>query len=144
MAQEAKAQGVRVFAIGIGRDEGSPIPDSRGGFRRDRQGELILSRLDEQSLQKIALETGGRYVRSVTGDVDLEKIYAQGIKASLEDQELGSRRRQRWEDRFQWFLAIAILALSLEPLLPERRAARAKRKAASEQGDHSQTPPEAL
>jgi len=44
-----------------------------------------LSKLDETALQKIALVTGGRYVRSVTGDVDLEAVYQQGIKASLED-----------------------------------------------------------
>ncbi len=120
-ALEAKEAGVKIFVIGIGRNEGSPIPMPGGGFRRDRQGELILSRLDEPGLQKIALATGGRYVRSVTGDVDLEQIYLQGIKASLEDQELAGKRRQRWQDRFQWLLALALLALMLEPLIPERR-----------------------
>ncbi|MDY7095727.1 MAG: VWA domain-containing protein [Acidobacteriota bacterium] len=120
-AEEAQTQGVRVFTIGIGRDEGAPIPAPGGGFRRDRRGEIVLSRLDEPTLQKIALDTGGSYVRSVTGDVDLEKIYSQGIKATLEDQELGSRRRQRWEERFQWALALALLSLMLEPLISERR-----------------------
>ncbi len=120
-AAEAKAQGVRIFTIGIGRDEGAPIPAPGGGFRRDRRGEMVLSRLDETALQKIALETGGSYVRSVTGDVDLEQIYSQGIKATLEDRELGSKRRQRWEERFQWLLAAALAALMAEPLLSERR-----------------------
>ncbi len=124
MAEKAKLAGVRIFTIGIGRDEGSPIPAPGGGFRRDREGEMVLSRLDEPTLQKIALATGGRYVRSVTGDVDLEKIYLQGIKATLEDQELGSKRRKRWEERFQWFLGLAILALALEPLIGERRRRR--------------------
>ncbi|MBI3179407.1 MAG: VWA domain-containing protein [Deltaproteobacteria bacterium] len=120
-AEEAKAQGVRIFTIGMGRDEGAPIPLPDGGFRRDSRGEIILSKLDEPTLQKIALTTGGRYVRSVTGDVDLESIYRQGVKATLEDQDLGARRRQRWEDRFQWLIGAALLALALEPLLPERR-----------------------
>ena len=120
VAAKAQEQGVRVFTIGIGRDEGAPIPAAGGGFRRDRGGEIVLSRLDEPTLQKIALDTGGRYVRSVTGDVDLEQIYFQGIKATLEDQELQSERRQRWEDRFQWFLAAALLALMVEPLIAER------------------------
>jgi len=80
----------------------------------------VLSRLDEPTLQKIALETGGRYVRSVTGDVDLEQIYSQGIKATLEDQELGSKRRQRWEERFQWLVAVALLLLMVEPLISVR------------------------
>ncbi len=126
-AEEAKAAGVRIFTIGIGRDEGAPIPDAGGGFRRDGRGEIVLSRLDEPTLQRIALETGGRYVRSVTGDVDLEQIYSQGIKAVLEDQELGSKRRQRWEERFQWFVAFALVVLMLEPLI----SIRSRRRAAS-------------
>lgn len=119
-AEEAKVAGVRIFTIGIGRHEGAPIPDAGGGFRRDRRGEIVLSQLDEPTLQRIALETGGRYVRSVTGDVDLEQIYSQGIKATLEDQELGSKRRQRWEERFQWFVGLAMLLLMVEPLISVR------------------------
>ena len=111
---------MRIFTIGIGRDEGAPIPSTGGGFRRDRRGEIVLSRLDEPTLQRIALETGGRYVRSVTGDMDLEQIYAQGIKATLEDQELGSKRRKRWEERFQWLLGLSVAALIAEPLISER------------------------
>lgn len=124
MAERAKVAGVRIFTIGIGRDEGAPIPMPGGGFRRDRRGEMILSKLDEPTLQKIALTTGGRYVRSVTGDVDLEKIYLQGVKATLEDRELGSKRRQRWEDRFQWFVGAMLAVLALEPLIAERRRRR--------------------
>ena len=120
-AEKAKEKQARIFTIGIGRDEGAPIPSPTGGFRRDRQGELILSKLDETTLQKIALATDGKYVRSVTGDVDLEEIYLNGIKSSLEDQQLGAQRRQHFENRFQWFLALALLLLMLEPLLSERR-----------------------
>ncbi len=134
VAEAAAEAGVRIFAIGIGRDEGAPIPREGGGFRTDRRGEIVLSRLDEAALQRIALTTGGRYVRSVTGDVDLEQIYAQGIKAQLEDQELGSSRQQRWEERFQWLLVIALAALMLEPLIGERLA----RRGAGEEGrDHA-------
>ncbi len=120
VAEEMAREKIRIFTIGIGRDEGSPIPKRGGGFRRDRQGEIILSKLDEPSLQKIALATGGRYVRSVTGDVDLEQIYQLGIKTVLEDQELGASRRQRFKDRFQWLLALALIALMVEPLVSER------------------------
>lgn len=123
-AERAKDSGIRVFTIGIGREEGAPIPAPGGGFRRDRRGEVIVSRLDETTLQKVALETGGRSVRSVTGDLDLETVYARGIKTTLEDRELGSRRRQRWEERFQWALALALGALALEPLIGERARRR--------------------
>lgn len=126
LAERAQSAGVRIFTIGIGRDEGAPIPDAGGGFRRDAGGEIVLSRLDEATLQKIALATGGRYVRSVTGDVDLEKIYNQGIKATLQDRELESRRRQRFTERFQWALAVALVCLMLEPLVVGRRAGEAR------------------
>jgi Ca-activated chloride channel family protein len=118
-AARAKERGIRIFPIGIGRDEGAPIPRDRGGFRRDESGEIILSRLDEATLQRIALDTGGRYVRSVTGDLDLEQIYFQGIKAAIAEQELGATRRQRWKDRFQWLVALALAALMVEPLIAE-------------------------
>lgn len=120
-AEAAAAQGIRVFTIGIGRDEGSPIPQPGGGYRRDARGDIILSRLDEPTLQRIALATGGRYVRSVTGDVDLEQVYSQGIKATLEDQELGTSRQKRWKERFQWLVAAAMVLLILERSIGERR-----------------------
>ncbi|MEE2776480.1 MAG: VWA domain-containing protein [Acidobacteriota bacterium] len=125
VAETARDEGVRIFPIGIGRDQGSPIPAAGGGFRRTRTGEIVLSRLDEPTLQKMALASGGRYVRSVSGDVDLEQIYSEGIKAVLEDQELVSERRQRWEERFQWLLAIALPLLMIEPLVSERKRSRA-------------------
>ena len=125
LAEKARVAGVRIFTIGIGRDEGAPVPDAGGGFRRSRSGEIVLSRLDEPTLQKMALATGGRYVRSVTGDLDLEQIYSQGIKAVLEDQELESERRQRFKERFQWLLALALPLLMLEPMISERRRGEA-------------------
>jgi len=78
-----------------------------------------MSRLDETTLQKIALETGGSYVRSVTGDMDLEKIYRGEIRASMEKKELKSTRRKRWEERFQWFIGIALALLLLEFFIRE-------------------------
>ena len=84
-------------------------------------GSARTAEATSSSVGWIALETGGRYVRSVTGDVDLEQIYSQGITAVLEDQELGSKRRQRWEERFQWLVATALFCLMLEPLISPRR-----------------------
>lgn len=117
-AEEAARAGVRIFAIGVGQGQGTPIPDPAGGFRRDDRGEIILSRLDEATLKRMAVATGGRYARSVTGDLDLAAVYTEGIKAVLEDQELVAQRRKRWHERFQWPLAVALAALMLEGLLP--------------------------
>lgn len=120
-AQEAKKMGVKIFAIGIGNDTGAPVPnpDGSGGFIKDRSGNVVLSKLNEQLLQKIALETGGAYVRSVTGDVDLTKIYREGIRSGMERKELSATRNKRWEERFQWFIAAALLLLIIESCISE-------------------------
>ncbi|MGA1863668.1 MAG: VWA domain-containing protein, partial [bacterium] len=126
-ASEAKQKGIKIFPIGIGKEGGAPIPLKDGsGFKKDRQGNLILSKLDEKTLQKIALETGGSYVRSVTGDLDLEKIYLEGIKR-LDQKELASTKKRIWEERFQWFLFLSFILLFIEQLLPEYRRMRFKR-----------------
>ncbi len=120
-AKEARKEGIRIFAIGIGKDTGAPVPDPEGGFRKDASGSLILSKLDEVGLQKIALETRGGYVRSVTGDLDLEKIYLEDIRQTIEQKELESTRQKRWEDRFQWPLFLAVILLGAEALSDERK-----------------------
>ncbi len=114
-AQRAKEEGVKIFTIGIGQESGAPIPDpAKGGFKKDKRGEVVISKLDEITLQKIALETGGTYVRSVTGDMDLQKIYLEDIKQTVEKKELTTTRRKLWQDRFQWFLAFALVLLCVE------------------------------
>jgi Ca-activated chloride channel family protein len=122
-AKEAKKEGVQIFPIGIGKEEGAPIPaqDGVGGFKKDSWGDMVLARLDETSLQRMALETGGTYVRSVTGDMDLERIYKEGIREKMEKKELRSTRRKRWEERFQWPVFLGLLVICLEFFLPERR-----------------------
>ncbi len=122
-AQEAKKEGVKMYTIGIGKSSGTPIPaaDGSGGFLKDAQGNLVLSKLDEKTLQKIALETGGAYVRSVTGDMDLEQIYQNEIRGTIEQKELRSTRKKRWEERFQWFIVIGIALLLAEFFIRERK-----------------------
>jgi Ca-activated chloride channel family protein len=116
----AKSQGVRVYALGVGRPEGAPIPRSDGSFRRDSRGELVLSKLDERGLEALALGTGGAYVRSVTGDADLDTLYHRNIKRAVADRELESQRRQRWHERYQWLVGLALALLVAELFLPER------------------------
>ena len=123
-AKEAKKEGIKIFTIGVGREGGAPIPlkDGSGGFKKDRKGDMVITHLDEVTLQKIALETGGSYVRSVTGDMDLDKIYQEGIKQHVEQKQLKSTRKRRWEERFQWFIFFALLFVSVEFFVSERRA----------------------
>ncbi len=118
----ALEEGVKIFAIGIGQESGAPIPDAEQGrgFKKDSSGEVILSKFNEPLLQKIALQTGGTYVRSVTGDMDLQKIYLEDIKQKIEAKELRSSRRKRWQERFQWMVALALLCLTAERAVREK------------------------
>ena len=119
VAQWATEQGVRIFTIGIGKDSGAPIPDTAGGFKKDAKGEIVLTRLDETILKTVALETGGAYVRSVTGDLDLNKIYLENIKPKIEKKALKSQRRKLWTERFQWSIFLALACLLIEFLIRE-------------------------
>jgi Ca-activated chloride channel family protein len=119
--KKAKKEGVKIFVIGIGRDEGVPVPDPKGGgFKRNSSGEIVLSKINEPLLEKIAVETGGAYVRSVLGDRDLQTIYLEHIQQSLEKKELKSSRRKRWTERFQWWLFAGLLCLAGERWVREK------------------------
>ncbi|MEM6730137.1 MAG: VWA domain-containing protein [Myxococcota bacterium] len=120
-AARAKNQGVRVFAIGIGKTSGAPVPKLSGGFHVNRAGDMVVTHLEETPLKELARLTGGRYVRSVTGDVDLEQIYVEGIRRTLQARDLDSQRDKKWYDRFQWLVALALLALALEPFIGDGR-----------------------
>jgi Ca-activated chloride channel family protein len=123
-AKSASDQGVKIYTIGIGGEIGAPLPNpsGTGGFRKNQQGEVILSKLDETTLQQIALETRGSYVRSVTGDIDLNTIYKDQIKKNIEKKELKSERRKIWQERFQWFIFLALIFLVAETCLSEKRS----------------------
>lgn len=120
-AESLKERSIKLFCIGVGGNDGVPIPAPDGGFKKDRAGQIVLSRLDEHTLKQMALVTGGTYVRSVAGDMDLDAIYMDEIRTKMEAQTLLSGRKQVWEDRFQWPLAVALLCLAAELLLPVTR-----------------------
>lgn len=124
-ARKASAQGVKIYVYGIGSAQGAPVPrPGGGGFMKDASGALVMSKLDEKTLQAVASETGGRYVRSVSGDLDLDLLYYAGIKTSTTARELGSRKVVVYEERFPVFAAIAFLLLLVEGALSPRRAPR--------------------
>ena len=114
-AKWAKEHETKIFVIGIGKEIGAPIPSlepTTSGFKKDKNGEVILTKLDEPTLQQMALKTGGSYVRSVTGDMDLQKVYLESIKHKVEKKEIKTERRRIWEERFQWMIFAALLCLT--------------------------------
>lgn len=123
-AQRAKDQGVKVFTIGIGTDEGELLPLGAGGFVKDRSGQVVKSRLDEETLKQIALTTGGAYVRGIGPSLGLDQVFREHI-APMERREVASALQRQYEERFQIPLALAVLLLIVETLVPLRRVARA-------------------
>ena len=124
-ARKAAEKKIKVFCIGVGNDQGAPVPESQGGFKKDRNGKIVLTRLDEETLRKMAAVTGGAYVRSVAGDMDLDVIYKDKIRDTMEQKTLESGRKKIWEDRFQWFLALALLCLAVEMFIPRSKGGKA-------------------
>jgi Ca-activated chloride channel homolog len=123
-AKTAAKEGVVIYTVGIGSLEGVPIPvtDERGfstGFKKNREGGVVMTKLDELTLEKIALETGGKYYRATPGEAELNRIYDDILK--MEKKSLSSKQFEQYEERFQWLVGIALFLLALEVLIPERR-----------------------
>ena len=125
-AKAAKQQGVRIYTIGIGNKRGEPIPltneEGNTEYKRDENGEIVLGKLDAVTLQKIALSTNGKYHRATRGELELQKIYDDIAK--LEQKQLQTRKFTQHEDRFQFPLALAILLLTIEWAMTDRRKIR--------------------
>lgn len=124
VAEEAADQGILIYTIGYGSDEGEPIPefDDDGnitGYKGDAAGNLVLSRLDEGVLQEIATSTGGIYQRATDSGIEIVNLLNE--IAVLEQGVLESRRQIQRVERFALFLAIAVVALTFEIVLPEAK-----------------------
>jgi len=122
--REAKEGGVIIYTVGLGSAEGQPIPvrNQQGDiveYKKDAAGQVVVSRLDERTLARIASECEGRYFRATTSENELETLY--GEISRLDKKELDSRLVQNFEDRFQYPLGTALLFLITELWLRERR-----------------------
>jgi Ca-activated chloride channel family protein len=122
-AQEAARQGARVFTLGIGSPQGEPIPeyDASGtliGYKKDRSGQVVISRLDESALQSIARLGGGRYLRVRPDGSELDELMAELDK--LQASQLETRFQTQKVERFQPFLLVAFLGLVVAELIPPR------------------------
>ena len=87
---------------------------------KDSEGNFVKSRLNEGLLQKIALATGGVYVRSGGSQSGLDIIYDRAL-SKLDKTEFDSEMKRRYFERFQWPLAVAFLLLFIETILPVRK-----------------------
>lgn len=123
-SEEAAKKGVMIYTIGMGSPAGAPIPmyDGNGrqvDFKRDRAGNVVLTKLDETALEKIAALGNGKYYRSTSTQDELDAIY-KDINA-LQKREFGTRQFTDYEDQFQYFIAAALFFLLLEVILSDKR-----------------------
>ncbi len=122
-AEDARKEGVKIYTVGIGDPKGEPIPiyNKRGervGFKKDKDGEVIITKMDESTLQKVALATGGKYYRASPSELELDKIYDD--VSGMEKKELEGKLLLQYDDRFQWPLALAMVFIIWEVFMPER------------------------
>lgn len=121
-AKEAAEMGIRIYTIGIGSRDGVPIPvPSKNGevaYKKDMQGNIVTTRLEDGTLQEIASVTGGLYFYASPGEFQLQKVLTE--IASLEKKEQASDRMENYQDRYQIFLGLAAFLFLLEALISER------------------------
>ena len=120
----AKEANIHIYTIGFGTKEGAPIPlrseqKKVGGYKKDRSGEIVITKLDELLLMRIAKETGGLYFPATPGEREVGWIYQH--TQHLEKKEFQQRLVVERENHFQFFLILAILALFSEMLTNETK-----------------------
>jgi Ca-activated chloride channel homolog len=123
-AEMARRKNIKVFCVGIGTTEGELIPleDDRRHrvFLKDREGNVVKTRLDEPTLEKIALATGGSYVRATGAEFGLDYLYSKTL-SKMEKTAFEDKLTRRYKERFQAPLALAVLLLISEMLIGERK-----------------------
>lgn len=120
-AKEAAENGIRVYTIGVGSAQGQPIPFN-GELMKDKDGNIVVSRLDEETLRQIAKAGGGAYIHAGNEEFGLGPIVDDVRR--MEDEEFGSVVFEEFDEQYMYFFGIALLLFVIEMLLGERRPKR--------------------
>lgn len=122
---EAEEKGIRIFTIGVGTQKGGTIPIKRNGvtqsYKKDTNGETVITRLDAATLEEIAEEANGVYIDGTNTKEVLDKV-TEALN-SLEKTEFETKQYAAYKDQFQWFIAFGILFIVLDIFLLERKTA---------------------
>ena len=129
VAEEAADEGIRIFTIGVGDIKGGPIPEKRNGiilnYKKDNNGETVITRLDEETLKNIATEANGAYINGSNTNKVVEEI--RDILNKMDKKEFEAKQFADFESQFQWFLGAAIFFLFIDIFLLERKTGWLKR-----------------
>ena len=120
-ARQAAELGIKVYTIGVGSAEGQPIPMD-GGLLRDKDGEIVVTKLNEQMLRDVAKAGGGAYIHAGGEEFGLNPII-QDIRR-MEDEEFGSVVFEEYDEQYMYFFGVALLLFVIEMLIGERKPRR--------------------
>lgn len=126
-AADAAEKDIRVYTVGMGLPKGAPIPVKGGkanDFMKDNSGNVVISKLDEASLQQIAITGNGAYIPANNIRNGINNLVDE--LGELEKSELEAKVYEDYEDQFQWFLGLALLLIIIEFLILERKNRRLK------------------
>lgn len=122
-AEEVAEKNVVIYTLGVGTSKGGPIPEIRNGqqdFKRDQSGSIVLSRLNETMLQQVAATANGEYFQIRPGSGLVGEVMDRLQRVEKKDFE--ERVFTDYEDQFQWFLAMAILLITIDFFVSERKS----------------------
>lgn len=126
LAQAANEVGIVVHTIGMGLSKGAPIPQynqyGQKDYRTDRSGDVVISKLDETMLKKIAAAGGGRYIRANNTKSGLNALFDELNK--MDKAEMEAKVYAEYEEQYQYFLGFALLILFIETLIMQRKNKR--------------------
>jgi Ca-activated chloride channel family protein len=121
-AEEAAKSGIMINTIGIGSESGVPIPLIENGvlkgYRKDKQGQTVITKLNSDILKTIAAKGNGVYVQASQSDLGIKAILNKVDE--LEKTKIDTKMFTDYEDQFQWFLALALFLFTLEFFISER------------------------
>lgn len=123
IAEEAMEEGIKILTVGVGSTKGGPIPIKRNGvvlnYKKDNNGETVITRLDETILKEIAEETNGIYVNGSNTTEVVDTI--KEVLDKMDKKEFESKQIADFKDQFQWFLGLGILLLFVDIFFLERK-----------------------
>ena len=121
-AEEAAKAGVILNCIGVGSEAGVPIPMLNNGvvqgYRKDKDGNTVVTKLNKEVLQEIAGKTDGIFVQATNADIGLNAILDK--LAQLDKKQIDTKMYTDYEDQFQWFLGLALILFIIEFFISER------------------------
>ena len=121
--EDAKEAGIRIFTIGVRKEKGAPIPIKRKGvvesLKKDSQGEVVITKLNEEVLRDIADEGNGEYIDGTNTDTAVAYIKEQ--LNQMDKKEFEAKQFAEYKDQFQWFLGAGLLFLLLDVFVLDKK-----------------------